>query len=279
LNDYGTIGEHTVMRIRLTLALLALSACPALAVMTADMYLSDGNTPLALHDPTVPHVYRDIMVGTKLCAIVSSEKKTKLTGEIFTSWIDYEKAELAARGFDDFTLEWKGSCLPAAGSTAYVGYFENDSDLGFRLKTGGAWLSAGQWFIFDYRAKDIGTCAIILREVSSAVTPDPVVLPPDPNASPPAPGAVVTTLTLNHVPSRDFNRDTIVNFRDFALFAERWRTEASPDPNGSAGPFDLDGDGYTSISDMALLSQFWLDRTDITVPIPDPNAPFLPLQP
>jgi len=81
----------------------------------------------------------------------------------------------------------------------------------------------------------------------------------------------IETLLFNQVPSRDFDGDTLVNFMDFALLASRWGQEAESDPDPEA-TFDLDGDGSIGAGDLALFSEFWLERTDCNEPCADPNT-------
>ena len=244
-----------VMKIRLMLAYLALSACPAFATLTTDVYLSDGNTPLALRDPNVPHVYRDVMVGTRLAVIVSSDSRQQAWGTISMSWNDWAKGELTARDFNDLTENWDGSCLEAAGRNAVVTYMSDSSTMAYYFFSAPPLVRAGQWFVWDYRAKAVGTCTVTVCDTTSI------------------PNILATTLTFSHVPSRDFNRDTIVNFKDFALFAEHWRTTIASDPNDVAAKFDLDADRHAGPSDLALFCKFWLERTDVNEPAQDPNTP------
>jgi hypothetical protein len=81
------------------------------------------------------------------------------------------------------------------------------------------------------------------------------------------------------VAPRDFNRDSLVNFKDFALFAQQWRTRIDPDPNGVTSPTDLDADGYVAVYDLSQFCRFWLERTDVRVLVADPNAPSSSPQP
>ena len=70
----------------------------------------------------------------------------------------------------------------------------------------------------------------------------------------------IETLAFTHVPSRDFNGDTVVDFKDLALLASHWDLNA--DPNSPDGPFDLNADGRIDLGDLALFSEYWLERTD-----------------
>ncbi len=245
------------MHVRSTLVLLALWACPAFATVSADMYLSDSNTPLALRDPNVPHEYRDVMVGTKLCVVVGSDSAESIWGKIMISGDDVYKSGLAARDFNDDTANFDGSCLEAVGGAAFVrARTEIPANLtGYMFKTG-APLLPGRWFLWDYTAKAAGACHIMVGPVTAVGYGDFVAM----------------TLSFNQVPSRDFNNDTTVNFKDFAVFAQHWQARKDPDPNGFTSPFDLDADGMVGTRDMRLLSEFWLERTDVRPQVQDPNA-------
>jgi hypothetical protein len=117
--------------------------------------------------------------------------------------------------------------LPAAGEFAsavrieYPGY-------GFEFY-GGEEPNVGDWFIFDYNAKDIGNCNVAFYDYDVSVT-EPVYL------------------TFNHVRTRDFNSDTKVDFRDFSVFASYWQVT---DCNG-----DVDS------NDLMLFVEYWLERTE-----------------
>jgi hypothetical protein len=247
------------MRIGVILGFFVLLASQALAAISTGFYLSDGNTPLALRDPNVPRVYRDIMVGTKLTVIVSSDRRTGW-GKISTFWEDWAKGHLTARDYNDVSNTWDGSCLPAAGRHADVTYTTDNVIRVYNFYCGASLVSEGKWFIFDYLAIAPGACTITVTQLS----PKPVL---------------VTDLTLRHVPSRDFNGDTVVNLKDFALFANLWRTSVAADLTATDAPFDLDADHYVGPSDLTPFARFWLERTDVNTPIPDPNKPSAHLQP
>ncbi len=261
------------MQPRLILILLSLLACPASATLSIDMYLSDANTPLLLRDPNTPHSYPDIMVGTRLCVIVSSDSRTGVDGSLSMSGADLEKAELVAgvcRGADQNCV---GPVLPAAGLKASVDMFYDDdaNELSFDFCAGVKGIMPGPWFIWDYRATGVGSCSIRMTENSGGSEEEG----PDGQTS------ITTTVVLNHVASRDFNTDSVVNFKDFALLAQRWRIAPDLDPNGLNLAVDLDGNGHVTMPDLRRFNQFWLGRTDVLVqlpPVTDPNTPSSPVQ-
>ena len=236
------------MKSYVAMALVVFFSSPILAALTTDVYLSDGNTPLALRDPNVPHVYRDIMVGTKLSVIISSDSRRTAAGTISMSWDDWTKGKLAARDFNDLFDNWDGSCLEAAGRNAGVIDIPDSSRMAYYFFSGPPLVRTGQWFVWDYRAKAVGTNQVIVTDMTSIANP------------------IVTTLTFNHMLSRDFNRDAIVNFKDFALFANHWRRGGVFDCNGVPCEFDLNADGYPDTADLTLLGAYWLRRTDANEP-------------
>jgi hypothetical protein len=61
--------------------------------------------------------------------------------------------------------------------------------------------------------------------------------------------------------SRDYNRDHIVSFNDFAAFANQWHQPSVVDPNHPSSMLDLNDDGYIGALDLKSFSDFWLART------------------
>jgi hypothetical protein len=250
------------MRTRSVLVLLSLFVCPALATFRIDMYLSDGNTPLPLRDPNVPNDYRDIMVGTQLRAIVSSDIATFRQGCIAMLWEDFdEKGQLFGKGYNADADTYDGSVLDAAGYRPSVRYSEDSNGIVYDFDGGRKSGRAGQWFIWDYNVIGVGDCNVILVDGVHV------------GVSPFSKGAAAMTLTLHHVPSRDFDGDSLVDFKDFAILARRWRTLVPPDANAVPSPFDLDRDEYVTVSDLRAFSRFWLNSTVARIAPPDPNSP------
>ncbi|MCK4628775.1 MAG: hypothetical protein KAT56_07205, partial [Sedimentisphaerales bacterium] len=79
--------------------------------VTVNVYEADGVTPF---------VDRDIMVGTKLTIIVSSDDDGYWSGGLFITGQDRALAELTARGWDSDTQDWMGSRYDTAGENALV---------------------------------------------------------------------------------------------------------------------------------------------------------------
>ena len=61
------------MKKLLVLALVAALTPVAAAKVWVTVYQHDGKTPLAAVDADHPNVYRDIMVGTRLTLVISSD--------------------------------------------------------------------------------------------------------------------------------------------------------------------------------------------------------------
>ena len=235
------------------LLLAAILTSIACAEVSVDVYLADGETPLPPSDANEPHVYRDIMAGTRLVLVVSSDEGGLWYGGLITTHGDWEVGTLTARGekSDANLPSYDDSVLENAGSTAVVRPYWTDLQVGFDLT---AWFDAvpGEWFILDYHAEKAGMCSIGLYDRFGVND------------------ILIDLLVFDHVPSRDFNQDTIVNFLDFSLLASQWQHIVGLDPNSPA-PVDLDGDGYIGALDVALFSEYWLERTDCN-DANDPNA-------
>jgi hypothetical protein len=236
------------MRKLVVLCLAAALAPATLAKVWTTVYRCDEVTPLPAVDPNHPALYRDIMVGTRFAIVISSDRGEQWYGGLMLSLDDAKYASLSGRGCVPSlsgALECIGSCLAAAGKRASASPYSDPWEVGLYFNTnlvskGPA--VPGDWFIVDYRAEQAGTCDVELYDFF---------------ASPDVP---IQTLSFTQVPSRDFNGDTVVNFKDFALFASHWNSKA--DPNGPGAASDLNADGRTDLGDLALFSEYWLERTD-----------------
>ena len=231
------------------------------------VYRCDETTPLAIIDPNHPTVYRDIMVGARLVFVVSSDTGEPWQGALLLSADDAKYATLSARGYtrvkpgtSNRTPNYADSCLDAAGTGAYVRAFNGTEGVGLQFQSGhtpyitaGHTAVPGDWFIFDYRAEQVGFCKVGLY------TGDELDIP-------------LEMLIFRHVPSRDFNGDTIVDFAELALIASHWDASADQDPNSRADTFDLDADTRIDLADLALFSEYWLERTDCGKSATDSNG-------
>ncbi len=201
--------------------------------------LSAGNTPLELADPCIPNVYRDIMVGTKLAIIVSSD-----VNEYWGDGFGNDGGSLAIRGVHrDYGELYEGFPFAAAGNEALVVLWTEEDVNGFDLYTGSTGIEAGDWFIVDYNATSVGDCNVGFYDHRiSWDTP-------------------IYDIRFSHVRTRDFNSDTIVDFCDYATFASHWRETGCNAPYWCNGT-DLDISGTVDVNDLRLFCEFWLERTE-----------------
>jgi hypothetical protein len=222
--------------------LLGISSIGTAEVSTS-VYLADGNTPLELTDPNIPFVYRDIMVDTKLTIIVASDIAGSWNGGIYIEGMDRNHGVLSARDYNDITRDWEGSRSEAAGQRARVRKVEDSSSSGFELNSHHSAM-AGDWFIIDYTATNVGGCRVAFYDYG---TPDGFFVP-------------VYELLFFHVPTRDFDQNTTVGFSDFAIFALYWGATDCAEPGQCEGT-DLDADGDVDAIDLTLFADYWLETT------------------
>ncbi len=252
---------------KLVVILAVTLAAPSGAKVWVTPYRCDEMTPLAAVDPNQPTVYRDIMVGTRLVLIVHSDAGIYWLGRLLLSADAAQYATLSGRGYTA-TLpgkavsypNYRGSGLASAGGGARVRAVANALGTGFELTTTIAGAStgtpptvAGDWFVIDYRAQQVGVCDVALYDLDVDFY------------------VPIQTLSFTQVPSRDFNSDAVVNFQDFTRLASSWNSATPPDPNSPETAFDLDGNARVDFRDIALFSEYWLERTDCSGPAGDPN--------
>jgi len=207
--------------------------------------LADGNTPLPPVDPNFPHVYPDIMVGTKLTIIVDSNVAEEWGGGLAVVDANMDYGVLSCRDSNDTSADCNESHFPPAGVGASVYPWQEgpDPDIdGFTLYTGYMAIEANDWFIIDYTATNVGTCNVGFYDHS---TGDKVP---------------IYYLSFYHVRTRDFNNDTKVDFTDFAILASYWPVVDHNDPNWCEGT-DLDIDNDVDLNDLRLFVEYWLERT------------------
>jgi hypothetical protein len=250
------------MRTLSVLTVVMILAPLAVARVWTSVYRCDEATPLAPVDANYPMVYRDIMVGTRLVIVVSSDTVEAWSGGLGLSWDDANEVILSARGFDPESWNYEGSCLEAAGSDAMVSDSVDDHGFGFWYNNDPWTAIPGAWFAFDYHADQVGLVDLSVYHLTDN---------PDSSAVP------IETLSFTHVASRDLDGDGIVNFKDFASLAGLWQTPVVPDTGRSDAAFDLDADGRIDAGDLARFAEYWLERTDCGVSAGDPNgAPVMP---
>jgi hypothetical protein len=230
------------METLIALALYFGVASATLGEVFTKVYLADGKTPLELADPNIPLLllYRDVMAGTRLTIIVSSDSGGYWGGDLAMTGEDRNYGLLSARDYSETTHDWAGSRLPAAGNMARVWEWQEPDIQGFNLE-GHRSSVAGDWFIIDYTATSVGVCNVGFYDYNVSWV-DPIYY-----------------LTFFHVPTRDFNSDTKVDFADFAIFASCWQGVVCAGPDWCKG--DLDMDGWVDLNDLILFADFWLEKT------------------
>jgi len=226
-----TFPPRIIMTKQILAALFFCMGSVAAGEVSTRVCLADGNTPLE---------YTDIMVGTKLTMIVSSD--------VAQDWfaggaLVIEGEEMQNRGVlygrDCEFGECPGSCLPDAGewATVWETFFPG---IGFDLGSVED-PNAGDWYIIDYNAIDIGDCNVTFYDYDISEEP-------------------VDILPFHHVRTRDFDNNTKVDFADFAILALYWQETDCNDPNWCEGT-DLDIDGNVDSNDLMLFSDYWLETT------------------
>lgn len=219
---------------RLILLVLFLGmASVASGEVSTRVCLADGNTPFPPIDPNFPHVYPDIMVGTKLTIIIDSNVAEDWSGGLFIP--DEDK---------DYGILWGAICLPAAGDGADALPWDDEYIHGFDLYTGFSGIQAGDWFVIDYLATSIGDCNVGFYDYGG-------------------PGGMdypEYDLVFSHV-IPDIIKDGKIDFADFALFASYWQVTDCQDWNLCEGA-DLDTDGDVDYNDLRLFVGCWLERTE-----------------
>ncbi len=252
-----------VMKKLLVLAVIAALTPVAAAKVWVTVYQHDGKTPLAV-DADHPNVFREIMVGTRLTLVVSSDTGEDWLGTLLLSGDDVNDARLSGRGLtppapgSPFRLPtYEDSSLNAAGTKAYVRDIQDIYGIGLVLRTdaqpyitNGHPAYPGDWFVVDYYAEQVGSCEVGLYKLATS------------------PHVLLQTLSFTHVPSRDFNHDTVVDFQDFARFASGWRSAGDPGSSQTAD-LDLNADSRVDFADLASFSRRWLERLDSPIaPVP-----------
>jgi hypothetical protein len=217
------------------------------------------------------------MAGTRLTLVVSSDTASRWGGHLGLPQNEAPRAKLSGRGFTYIFPQpgsavkiptYKDSCLDAAGTGATVQDFADawtiglafDNDVRPYLTGGGHPAYPGDWFVVDYYAEQAGDCSVRLYANGPV---GPIVGPwVEPDVGP---LTLLQTLSFTHVPSRDFNGDAVVDFRDFARFAAHWRCPVDPKSDSDA-TFDFKTDGQVDLPDLASFCNYWLARTDSNEP-------------
>jgi hypothetical protein len=192
----------------------------ALGEVSTRVCEADGNTPFD---------GRDIMVGTKLTIIISSDANT----------IDPYAVDLVIEGTDrDYGYLSGARALEAAGTEPLLYPWEDDLHQGFCFLTDDDAV-AGDWFIVDYNATAVGNCNVVFYDNFE----------------------FAYYIPFSHVRTRDFNNDTKVDFSDYAILASHWQETDCNDPDWCEGA-DLDINGSIDVNDLMLFCEYWLEKTE-----------------
>ena len=232
-----------VLMKRLLIVILAVSIIPiSVAQISLNVYEHDEITPLGR---------RDIMVGSKVALIVTSDANDYWSGGLFIRGQDRALATLYGRDSDPNIRDYTRSHYPAAGDMARVTAWKDSFIWGFDLYGSDIDLwdpnlygsdldaTAGDWFIIDYKAIGMGDPNVGFYDYSINWN-DPV-----------------SVMTFHHVPTRDFNMDEIVDLSDYGTLACHWLDENCSEPNWCGGT-DISRDGWVDMVDLALFEKYWL---------------------
>ncbi|MBN1764518.1 MAG: hypothetical protein JW860_04610 [Sedimentisphaerales bacterium] len=236
----------------------------ALIMICCLITLASGEVMVSVFEPDgcTPFDGRDLMVGSTLTLIVSSNDNGYWNGGLFVAGIDRDLANVYARGWDPNTGDWAGSRFDAAGNEAIVWEYFDSWIWGIDMYTDEN-AQADNWFIVDYHAVGIG---------------DPNVGFYDYNESWDEPRSCIY---FHHSPSRDFNNNDLVNLEDFYIMTSFW-LEQDCRENSACELVDLDLNGIIEMNDLFLFSEYWLwGASAVTLPeppqTPEPNEPPAPV--
>jgi hypothetical protein len=224
----------------LIVILLALFPFLAMGTVSTNVRFSDSNIPLELVDSNVPNIYREIMTGTSLSITIESDSAVEWDGLLLIEGASQGLCGLYGRGYDVYS--YKGSILPAAGdpNAAFVGDFYPGEPNGLQFSTAYLFdtppVQAGEWFIVDYNAFQIGDCNIAFYGLNQSYLYD---------------------IELKQVKTSDFDDSNSVDFKDFATLSYYWDSICT-EPQWCGGA-DLDDNNIIDIIDLYLFSEHWLD--------------------
>lgn len=221
--------------------LVGIISAASTAKVTLDIYESDG---LTLFDG------RNIMVGTKLKLIVTSDTNDYWSGGLFIDGSNRDLGILSGSGKDLNTRDYSDCHWENAGPEATVTQWEDSVIRGFGLFAGSNCVP-GDWFAIDYTALEPGEPNVGFYEYS--VSWD------DPN----------DFVMFNQVPAADFNTDGIVNLLDYSLLSSCWLEDDFTNSSGCQKA-DLYMNGIIDVNDLILFTDNWLWGS------PEPNEPIVP---
>lgn len=208
---------------------------------------------------------RDIMTGTKLVLLLSSDSNDYWSGGLFVDGNDRAFGALSGSGYDPNTRDYNDCHLASAGMFARATSWKGSLRYGFDLYTfypvdgnsDSNTTVTGEWFMINYKATAAGDCNVGFYDYDISWSE------PNYNAG------------FMHARSCDFDSDANVNFVDYSIFASQWQRTDCSDPNWCAGT-DLDIDGDVDSMDLGLFAEFWLwPHVPANPPIPvDANRTF-----
>ena len=224
-----------------------------------------AQTTLQVCDPNTlePLEITEVMTGTTVSLLVSSDANSIWSGGIFLRNEDRLMGTLSARGKDSDSRDWTQSHLTNAGPAAKVTQWKDSYISGFDLYTDELIPQPGRWFVLDYTALESGPCTIEFYRYRDDDR-DSWILP-DPN----------TSFTLTNSPTRDFDHNQGVNFYDFVLFSQYWQQEECID-SMFCPQADLNQDGTIGLLDLIAFSDFWLWGSPNWKPAPPQNQNQIP---
>ena len=272
-------GRMLAMRKLFALVFAVALTSVAAARVWVTVYQYDGKTPLATVDSNQPDVHRDIMVGTRLTLVISSDMADKWSGDLELSWDDALYGTLSGRGLTAAApgsplkvSTYEGSCLDAAGTRATVMGRADSSSTGLSFDNdnspyqpnGGHRAYPGDWFVVDYYAEQAGGSEsssmrlVVLSALSS-----------------------ILSFLVSSVRRRSCRRFPSSTSPRGISTAIRWSISGTlPGSPRTGGPpptrmrvrgaaFDLRPDNWIDSSDLASFSEYWLERTDSNEPPAD----------
>jgi hypothetical protein len=193
-------------------------------------------------DGVTPFDGREVMVGTRLTFVVSSDSEGYWSGGLFLSGQNRALGLLSARDSDPNSRDWTGSHYPAAGDFAKVSKWNDSNIWGFDMYTDDSNSMPGDWFVFDYEAIGAGETNVAFYEYD--VNWD------GPNYF----------VNLVQSPTRDFNDDGTVNLLDYSELSFNWLAADCNGPNW-CGRTDITRDGYVDVDDLTSFADYWLWST------------------
>jgi hypothetical protein len=195
-----------------------------------NVFLRDSNTPIEMIEQTTSYqLYDDIMVGSKLKIVISSDSTDYLAGDIGLEELYWPFCSIVPH-----------QPLTAAGIGATFKPMEEPGVKWYSFATGPN-RQSGDWFIADFNAIEVGYCNLAFYDYAVSFE-EPAYY-----------------LCFTHVPTRDFNNDYMVNFLDYKIFASHWQETNCA--NSNCWEADVDTDGDVDIADLELFCDFWLEKT------------------